>query len=452
MEPVKFKTILTVIIVSAGGILGVFLIGGGNVTANQSLGIGIDFGERNVVWTDMDLHVYGDPKDALERACSPQENNFVLKIEDGTVIEINGVVANETRTWDLWVVQRGSTSWEKLSGLSVNLLNFTVSMWAYCNDTEKPTVAVDQVGNSIYGFPQAQRTVTLSPSLTEMIGSLNAVNTLVGTDKYSNYPAEVINRQKSGDITIVGDFLSPSYELIMKVSPDIVFCDGSQYSHFEMSERLKKIGVNSLVMYGGESIDTIMDNIFIMGVAMGYDLRSLEVIDLIEEAIDVLTSNLKSEGTEFISTMVALSSDKAPWVSGSYTYIDDILTQVFGENVFSSNEGWIHSNSEYIAKNNPSTIIILTEDYLATQVEYELMLSSMSKEWKNTEAYKKGRIYMICGDANEMISRAGPRCAQIMELVARILHTGAFDGAEIPQFIGNDYEKHLTFTKDLGFG
>ena len=450
MDPIKFKTILTVAIVSAGGILGVLLIGGGNVTANQSLGIGIDFGERNVVWTDMDLHVYGDPKDALENAC--KENGLTFSIDDGVVTEIGGVVADETRTWDLWTVRRGSTSWEKLNDISVNLLDFTVSMWAFCSKTEQPTVAVDQVGNSIYGFPQAQRTVSLSPSLTEIIGSLNAVNTLVGTDKYSNFPSEVINRQSRGDITIVGDFLSPSYELIMKVSPDMVFCDGSQYSHFEMSERLRKVGVNSLVMYGGESIDTILDNIFITGVAMGYDMRSLEVIGLIEEAMDVLTLNLKSEGTEFISTMIALSSDKAPWVSGSYTYMDDILTQMFGENVFSDNEGWTHSNSEYIAKNNPSTIIIITDSYLATQQEYDIMLDSLSNEWKKTDAYKKGRIYMICDGANEVVSRAGPRCAQIMELVARMLHTGAFDGIEISKFIGNDYEKHLTFTKDLGFG
>ena len=450
MEPVKFKTIVTVIIVSIGSILGVFLIGGGNVTANQSLGIGIDFGERDVVWTDLDLHVHGNPFDALDKAC--EENGFTLTVNDGAVSEIDGVAADEDRTWDLWVVRRGNVIWDRLSDNNVNLLDFTVSMWAYCSATEEPTVAVDQVGNSVYGFPRAQRTVTLSPSLTEIVGSLNAVNTLVGTDKYSNYPAEVTNRQNKGDITIIGDYLSPSYELIMKVSPDMVLCDGSQYSHFEMSERLRKVGVNALVMYGGESIDTILDNIFIAGVAMGYDLRASEVIALIEEAVDVLTESLRSEGTEFVSTMVSLSADKAPWVSGSYTYIDDILTQMFGNNVFSNSEGWVHSNSEYIAKNNPSTIIILTEDYSATQQEYDLLLSSMSKEWKDTDAYKNGRVYVICDSANEMVSRAGPRCTQIMELVARILHTGAFDGTGVDKFIGNDYEKYLTHTRDLGFG
>ena len=451
MDPIKFKTILTVAIVSAGSILGVLLIGGGNITANQSLGIGIDFGERDVTWTDLDLHLFGDPKNALEEACD--ENGYSLTIDgDGTVQEINNVFADEDRTWGLWVVERGSVNWKWISEpAGIDLLNYTVSVWAYCSEDETPTVAVDQVGNSIYGFPQAQRTVTLSPALTEIMGSLNAVNTLVGTDRYSNYPAEVVTRQDRGDVTIVGDYLSPSFELIMKVSPDMVFCDGSQYSHFEMSEKLRRSNVNAMVMYNGESVDTIVDNIFIMGVAMGYDIRALEVIESLEYAEYILSTTLRSKNTEFISTMVSLSADKAPWVAGAHTYIHDILETMFGENVFSSKDGWIHTNSEIIPSTNPSVIIILSEDYRATQEEYDLMLNSLSKEWQETDAYKKGRIYMICEGATEMMSRAGPRYAQIMELTARIMHTDSFTDITVNKFIGNDYENYLTYTKDLGF-
>jgi len=450
MEPTKLKTVMTVAVLISGAILVVAVGGGGSVTARQALGIGIDFGGRDVVWTDMDLHAFEDPIDALENAC--EENGLTFTVDDRTVSEIDGITANSIRTWDLWVVPTGDLAWKKLADTNVNLLHFTVSMWAFCSKTEQPTVAVDQVGNSIYGFPKAQRTVTLSPSLTEIIGSLNAVNTLVGVDKDSNYPNEVINRQSKGDITIIGDYLSPSYELILNASPDMVFCDGSMYSHFVMSERLWKVGINSLVMYKGESIDTILDNIFIMGVAMKYEMRALAVIEMIEDAMDVLTESLMSEGTSFVTTLVSLSPDKAPWVSGSYTYMDDILTQVFGENVFSDNNGWIHTNSEEIARRNPSVVIIVTGKYSATQEEYDEVMKSLSGELEETDAYKNGRIYMLADGACDLASRAGPRCAQIMEIVARIMHTGAFDGVEINKFIGSDYEKYLTFTKDLGFG
>ena len=451
MEPTKFKTIITAMIITAGTILVVLLGGGTTVTANQSLGIGIDFGDRNVTWTDLDLHMYGDPKEALEKACDA--NGYALVIEtDGSVSGINGIYANENRTWDLWVVERGTIMWKKIaSPENINLLEFTVSAWALCDENEWPTVAVDQAGNSIYGYPQARRTITLSPSLTEIIGSLNAVNTLVGTDKFSNYPNEVVTRQNRGDITIVGDFLNPSYELIMKASADMVFCDGSQYSHYEMSEKLRKTGVNSIIMYGGESIDTIQDNIFIMGVAMRYDLRALEVIGLLESAEDIISLTLKNSSTDFVRTMVSLSADKAPWVSGSYTYMNDILVSMYGTNVFSSKEGWVHTNSEIIPSSNPSVIIIITDNYKATQSEYDALFASMPKEWESTDAFKDKRIFMICEGAAEMAQRAGPRYAQIMELVARILHTGTLPGMEISKFIGNDYEEYLTYTKDLGF-
>jgi len=450
MEPTKFKTIITAMIITAGTLLVVLVGSGTTVTANQSLGIGIDFGERNVTWTDLDLHMYGDPEDALERACNA--NDYALVIEtDGTVSGINSIYADENRTWDLWVVERGTTVWKKTVSDNINLLEFTVSTWALCSEDERPTVAVDQAGNSIYGYPQARRTITLSPSLTEMIGSLNAVNTLVGTDKYSNYPSEVVTRQNRGDVAIVGDFLNPSYELIMKASADMVFCDGSQYSHYEMSEKLRKTGVNTIIMYGGESIDTILDNIFIMGVAMRYDLRALEVIGLLESAENVLSLALKNSNTDFVRTMISLSADKAPWVAGSYTYMDDILVSMYGTNIFSSKEGWVHTNSEIIPSSNPSVIIIITENYKATQSEYDALFASIPKEWENTDAYKDGRIFMICEGAAEMAQRAGPRYTQIMELVARILHTGTLPGMEIDKFIGNDYEDYLTYTKDLGF-
>ena len=451
MDPIKFKTIITAMIITAGAILVVLVGGGTTITANQSSGIGIDFGERDVTWTNMDLHLFGDPKNALEEACD--ENDYTLTIDaEGTVQEINNIFANNDVKWGLWVVDKGNTYWTWIPEPDgIDLINYTISVWAYCSSNETPTIAVDQVGNSIYGFPQAQRTVTLSPSLTEIMGSLNAINTLVGTDRYSNYPTEVVTRRDRGDVTIIGDYLSPSFELIMKVSPDMVFCDGSQYSHFEMSEKLRKSNVNAIVMYNGESIDTILDNIFIMGVAMGYDLRALDVIESLEYAEFILSTTLKSKNTEFISTMVSLSADKAPWVAGAHTYIHDITETMFGENVFSSKNGWIHTNSEIIPSTNPSVIIILSEDYHATQEEYDLMLNSLSKEWQETDAYKNGRIYMICDNASEMMLRAGPRCAQIMELVARIIHTDSFTDITINKFIGNDYENYLTYTQDLGF-
>lgn len=449
MEPIKFKAMISVIILVAGAFL-VALVGTGmNATAYQATGVAVDFGDRDVTWTDVDLNAHSDPMNALDFVCD--SNNYTYTVLDGKVVEINGIQANDEYTWDLWVVNNGDTQWTKLNSYDVDLRNYSANVWAYCNGSEVPTVGVDQSGRSIYGYAQASRTVSLSPAITEIVGSLNAVTTLVGTDRYSDYPSSVIEGQQRGDITVVGDFVSPSYELIMSTHPDIVFCDGSQYTQYEMSQKLQKSNVNAIVLYSGESIDTILDNIYIVGVAIGYGLRGQSVISSLESAQQEIITHLQSNDTKIENVMLSLSPDKSPWVSGKYTYANDISECAFGFNVMSSNmHGWVNINSAMIATANPSTIIIISSEYAATQAEYDSMLASLSGEWKYTDAYKNGQIYLMCDGLSVMASHAGPRYAQLMELMAMIMHPDAFE-MHLPKYIGNDYRDYLTFTKYLGF-
>ncbi len=452
MEPMKKKALLTVAILIIGSILAISF-NNTQVSAYQSAGIAIDFGERNVTWTDMDLNEYGDPYDALVEACD--RNGYTMTINDDTVIEINGIANVGDYSWGLWAVERSSVEWKKLSLPYGDISGYSVTSWAYCYEggdvAETPAVGVDQYGRCIYGYSQANRVVTLSPSLTEIIGSLNSVNTLVGTDGgykgSSNYPDSVVAAKNNGDILTVGDYTSPSFEYIIKTNPDIVFCDGSQYSHYEMAEKLRKVSIPAIVLYAGESTDTIKDNIYIMGVAMRHELRALEVISTLDDAETDIIKMISSGSTVPKDLMVALSPDKSPWLAGYDTYVDDIINTVMGENAFASEYGWVQINSEMIPGNNPSIIIVIAGDYGATQSEYDILLNSLSEEWKETDAFRDGNIYVLCDGLAEMSMRPGPRYAQLMELVTLILHFPS----EVPKYIGDEYEDYLTITKHLGF-
>jgi len=452
MEPIKLKAILSAVIIASGAFMMIAIGTGATATAYQAHGLAIDFGQREVVWTDADLHLINDPIELLIFACVENGFSSDIDIASGIVSEINGVMSDTERKWNFWVIDRGENEWRKTSPpFDLVLLDYTSCAWAYCSDTERPTVGADQAGNSIFGYARPQNTVSLSPSITEIFGSLGAVSTLVGTDRYSNYPDTVVERQQSGRINIMGSWQNPSFELIMGTDPDMVFCDGSQYTHHELSDRLRRSDVVAIVMYSGESIDTILDNIYIVGLTLQYDMAALEVIKQLEDARELIVTKLMAGNTEFVRTMLSLSPDKSPWVSGSYTYANDIMTTVFGENVMpDSFYGWVHATSAIIASSNPSVIMILSYNHQATQAEYDNMLASLSGEWRYTDAYKNGQIYLLCEDLGEMASRPGPRCAQLMELMAMILHPEVFD-EKLPKFIGNEYESYLTITAGLGF-
>ncbi len=457
-DPARIKTLLTVLLLLSGtGLTFLFVSNTQSAFAYQSTGIVIDFGNRDVKWADVDFKEYKDPVEVLEYACD--EIGYEIVIEDNVVMGINEIYNDDERMWDIWVVEKGKLDWIKLTDIDTedteeekSLSRFSASSWAYCSEDEVPTVGVDQFGRSIHGYPQAQRIVTLSPAITEILGSLNAANTIVGTDKYSNYPNTVVEGKNKGDIVEIGDFLNPSFELIMKAKPDLVLCDGSQYAHYELAERIRKTTVNSIVLYAGESIETILDNIYIVGMVMGYEIRSEDVIESLKMAESEILDNIGKNPTRSKSTIISLSANKAPWVSGSYTYADDILNTIQSENVFSSGYGWIQSNSELIAQANPEVAIIITGDYLATKSEYDIMLKNMSAEWKQTDAYKNKQIYLLSEELAEMAQLSGPRYAQLMEVMTLILYRDVLSPDNpIPRYIGDNYREFLTVTEYLGF-
>ena len=235
----------------------------------------------------------------------------------------------------------------------------------------------------------------------------------------------------------------------MSLKPDVVICDGSQLSHREMASSLRSSSVCSVVIYNGEDFESIIKNVFIVGTAMGYELRALDVINEMQTAFDTLEAMTSTHNG--YRTMVTLGSYPSPYVAGSSTYIDDIVGSMHGDNVFSYLTGWPQIVSEYIKNTDPDCIIILDEGRY-TQDEYDLMLSTLSAQWKATKAYQNGRIYLLTGDVSDMAQRYGPRTIQLVELMARIINPDAFDdGIVVSKSIGSDYANYLSITKDLGY-
>lgn len=148
--------------------------------------------------------------------------------------------------------------------------------------------------------------------------------------------------------------------------------------------------------------------------------------------------------------MVALEPDISPWVSGSGTYMDSVVVTMDGENVFSEWYGWVHITSDRIPYANPQVIIIITTEYSATQEEYDYLYNNLSAQWKLTDAWKNGNVYVICESAAEMVQRCGPRLAQTAELVAMILHPECFE-TQLPKIVGDDYADYLTYSKDMSY-
>ena len=350
------------------------------------------------------------------------------------------------------MVYPGSIEWVHLDApYDYDPEEFTITSWSYVAEGEEPTVAVDYSGNPIYGYQQKFRVVSLSPSITEILASVKAENVVVGVDSYSNYPQSIADAAASGDIAVVGSYTSPSFELITGTNPDVVFADSSQRSHTNMVSQLRSASVDSVLLYPGEDLESIMDNIFIVGTVINYGMAAEEVIDDTYEVIDLLADKVFTpEAGGTVDLMISLDPDISPWVSGSDTYMSSISSLFNSNNVFSEWGGWVHLTSDRIPYANPEKIIIITTEYSATQEEYDYLYENLPAQWKDTDAWRNGEVYVICESAADLVQRFGPRTAQVAELTAMILHPDAFD-TEVPKIIGDDYEDYLEFSTYMSY-
>lgn len=229
-KAIRLKVYLCIAIVILSGVGVVALHGvGSNSSLYQAEGILIDYGEYRTYWTNIPQTQSTDPVEMLDISCKgayvpEQEEGLRYDMaEDGTLtmveyydgINIVPVEADETHSWDLWTVDQSGKP-AKTDDRSIRTSDYKCVIWAYTQKEDgKPAVTVDATNTCIYGYSQPSRLITLSPVSTEIVWSVGALNTIVGTDSFSDYPATIKEKRDQNLITTVGTYLAPSYESIM---------------------------------------------------------------------------------------------------------------------------------------------------------------------------------------------------------------------------------------------
>lgn len=442
MEGGKLKIAISLAILVAGLAVTVATVPSPSA-ADSSSGIIVDFGgyETSYISSEPDF----SPYDALVSLCDAY--GYDLVYEEGKVVSIDGRSSGSDASWDLYGVEKGTAGWSKIDSDCI-ISDYSAVCYGLMSEGEEPSPAVDATGRSFYGYAKPERVVSMAPSCTETVCSVDGMDLIVGTDRYSNYPGEVAERRESGRISEIGGFTNPSFESILRLNPDLVVCISTQSVHLTTAEKLRNAGINVLVLDGGESVGAVIDSIHAAGVVLGTHDVAVDEIRALNSQMDEIHDTIESCDFKWDKrVMIALSAVKSPYISGSGTYIGDAMGYLFMINIFGGESGWVQVNAEMISRYDPEVIIIVSSDYEATRSDYDSMLSSMSLEWQSTTAFKNGEIYLFAEDAADCASRAGPRVAQMMELMGRAVHGEAFvDGAEFPKYIGDDYKDYLPIT------
>lgn len=430
------------------------LIGVTSVDADDNQGMMIDFGYWDVVWVDMTFTEDMDGYSALEAACHIKDYDIVY-LDDGSVYSINGQINLVGMQWGLYYIS--GSDWKPVEDPSqLKASDHMLLCWARAADADSVMPGTDSTGHSYYNYAlegvstktgEKLKVVSLAPSVTETLCSVSGIDYIIGTDLYSNYPEEISELKDNGTISVIGGYTDPNYEWIIKIAPDVVFCDGGTGEHVSIADKLRKSGISCVVLYDCVDIDTLYKNIWIAASAIGFSENANSEINDIRETINVVSGIGGNTGKRIF---VALSADPSPWTAGSDTFMTDIVSTDGGYNVFSSqSSSWFMVSKEQIYAKQPDIIIIISSGSVTTEKEYQSLLNSIDPVWKETPAYRNGEVYVFSESAADILSRPGPRLSEAAELLAKIFNPDAFTQLDpmdtVPKYFGDDYQDYLKY-------
>lgn len=195
-----------------------------------------------------------------------------------------------------------------------------------CRGQSTPAVpggVVDDLGRTVALPAPAERIVSLSPAITELLFAIGAGDRVVARTEWDKYPPQV------ADIPSVGDALGPSVERIATHRPDLVamYAVGS---NAQAMERLEAVGITS-VNLRLDSLASVARGARVLGRLTGLTAAADR---LAAEFLGQLDSARQATTGEGGLQVVILASDNPPIVIGGGSFLSEFLALAGAQNVF----------------------------------------------------------------------------------------------------------------------
>ena len=272
---------------------------------------------------------------------------------------------------------------------------------------EPEIIEITDSNGTVFEFDSyPKRVVSTGPNITEIIFALDKGNLLVGRTSFCDYPLEV------SQIDDIGTLQEPNIEKIISLEPDVVIAS----THFseESTQILSDLGIKVVIFYESESFEGAFEMIENIGKLLGADEKALEVVSEMKEKVEYVKTTLEGTDKESVYYVVGFG-EYGDWTATGDTFIHQLLEMAGGDNIAKDGEGWSYS-LEKLVENDPQFII-------ASSRWDTVENFSNAENYKDLTAVINGNIYGI--DEN-MIVRQGPRLADGLLEIAKILHPDKF--------------------------
>jgi len=269
----------------------------------------------------------------------------------------------------------------------------------------------DQTGRRVVLPAPPARIVSLVPSVTETAFTIGAQDRLVGVTDFCDHPAAA--RQKPS----VGGMISPSLEGIVALRPDVVVATpaGNRHETFDQLNRLKI----PIYLVNPVSVHDVLDLIARLGRLTDRAEEADREATRLRERIRAVSARVA--GRPRPRVLYVLWPDPLI-VPARGALVSELIALGGGDSVTTDGgPGYPRYSLEAALARNPEVILIASHD--ATRSP---LVRAKWERFTEVPAVSAGRLHTVDGN---LMHRYGPRIVDGLEVLARLIHPGAFEKA-----------------------
>ena len=261
---------------------------------------------------------------------------------------------------------------------------------------------VDDLGREVVLEAVPQRIVAMVPTHTETVCALGACDRLVGVDTFSNVPARVSR------LPDLGSAFDADLEALIALEPDLVLTD--EYSG--LAEALAPLGIP---VYAGtpQTVGEVWRTTEALATLLGLESEAALLVGRTQGRVEALAASVAGLPTP----RVFVELDATPYSVGPGSYLGELLTLAGADNIVPAGLGdFPQVDPELVVAEDPEVVILLDAPFGESAETV-----AARPGWGAIAALRGGAVIELDQAGVDLLTRAGPRLADALELLIGLL-------------------------------
>ena len=271
---------------------------------------------------------------------------------------------------------------------------------------------VDDAGHRIYLAKPPARIVSLAPSITEMLFSLELDEQIVGVTEFCDYPPAAKSKSKVG-------YANPSVEAIIALRPELVLAP-RDFLRPDLQLKLEQLKIPLFVL-NANTLEDIPLQIHTLGKMFEKSSTASAVTQVMRQRMADIRHKVEPRPTKRV--LYVLNSQPLITV-GPGSFIHQMIGVAGGVNIAAqASEAYPRLSMETVLKEDPEVLIFPSG-------EVETVPRSEQQQWRRWDslsAVKHQRFHEV---PSSLLNRPGPRVVDGLEQLARAIHPEVFGSGE----------------------